>query len=124
MLPARGQHQGSAEGSSVSCSWVTKHVFCTHETIFVRDETHLKLSAATVRPLRPVVAGWASALAVQNMEGGMTPVQVQLVQDSFKTIAPAAATAADLFYDRLFMTAPQLRPLFPRDLSEQKKKLV
>lgn len=54
----------------------------------------------------------------------MTPVQIQLVQDSFKKIVPAAATAADLFYDQLFITAPQLRSLFPQDLSEQKKKLV
>jgi hemoglobin-like flavoprotein len=54
----------------------------------------------------------------------MTPHQVAIVQDSFRKVAPIAATAADLFYDRLFVIAPDLRPLFPDDLREQKKKLM
>ena len=54
----------------------------------------------------------------------MTPEQVMLVQDSFKKVAPIATTAADLFYDRLFAIAPELRPLFPDDMAEQKKKLI
>ena len=54
----------------------------------------------------------------------MTPDQVALVQDSFKKVVPIAATAADLFYDRLFAIAPQFRPLFPLDLREQKTKLI
>jgi hemoglobin-like flavoprotein len=54
----------------------------------------------------------------------MTPDQVALVQESFKKVAPIADQAADLFYDRLFTIAPEVRPLFPSDLSEQKKKLM
>ena len=54
----------------------------------------------------------------------MTPAQVQLVQESFKKVVPIAAQAADLFYDRLFTIAPELRRLFPQDLSQQKKKLM
>lgn len=54
----------------------------------------------------------------------MTPDQVKLVQDSFKKVVPIAGTAADLFYDRLFVIAPQVRSLFPDDLTEQKKKLM
>jgi len=54
----------------------------------------------------------------------MTPQQVKLVQDSFNKVAPIADTAADLFYDRLFAIAPQVRPLFPENLAEQKKKLM
>jgi hemoglobin-like flavoprotein len=54
----------------------------------------------------------------------MTPQQVELVQSSFQKVVPIAATAADLFYDRLFEIAPETRALFPSDLSEQKKKLV
>jgi hemoglobin-like flavoprotein len=54
----------------------------------------------------------------------MTPDQVALVQGSFKKVLPIAATAADLFYDRLFAIAPQFRQLFPRDLREQKTKLI
>ena len=54
----------------------------------------------------------------------MTPETVQLVQDSFKKVVPIAGTAADLFYDRLFTIAPEVRSLFPEDLTEQKKKLI
>ncbi|HZP98358.1 MAG TPA: globin family protein [Reyranella sp.] len=54
----------------------------------------------------------------------MTPHQIKLVQTSFSHIAPIATIAADLFYGRLFEMAPELRRLFPSDLSEQKKKLM
>jgi hemoglobin-like flavoprotein len=54
----------------------------------------------------------------------MTPQQIELVQASFEKVVPIAATAADLFYDRLFEIAPETRALFPTDLSEQKEKLV
>lgn len=54
----------------------------------------------------------------------MTPEQVKLVQGSFAKVAPIADTAANLFYDRLFAIAPELRTLFPADLTEQKKKLM
>jgi len=54
----------------------------------------------------------------------MTPEQIKLVQDSFKSVAPIADAAADIFYDRLFEVAPQLRPMFPQDMREQKKKLM
>jgi hemoglobin-like flavoprotein len=54
----------------------------------------------------------------------MTPEQVKLVQDSFSKVAPIADKAADLFYDRLFTIAPEVRSLFPSDLTEQKKKLM
>jgi hemoglobin-like flavoprotein len=54
----------------------------------------------------------------------MTPSQIKLVQTSFAQVAPIAATAADLFYGRLFEIAPQVRAMFPADISEQKKKLM
>lgn len=54
----------------------------------------------------------------------MTPEQIEMVQSSFKKVAPIADTAADIFYDRLFEIAPQVRPLFPEDMSDQKKKLM
>ncbi len=54
----------------------------------------------------------------------MTPEQVKLVQNSFAKVEPIAGTAADLFYDRLFEIAPDVRPMFPDDLGEQKTKLM
>lgn len=54
----------------------------------------------------------------------MTPTQIALVKTSFAQVAPIAATAADLFYGRLFEIAPRLRAMFPDDLTDQKKKLM
>jgi hemoglobin-like flavoprotein len=54
----------------------------------------------------------------------MTPQQIELVQTSFKKVVPIAGTAADLFYDRLFETAPEVRSMFPQDMKEQKAKLM
>ncbi|MFZ5778678.1 MAG: globin family protein [Pseudomonadota bacterium] len=54
----------------------------------------------------------------------MTPHQIQLVQTTFAKVVPISATAADLFYGRLFEIAPQVRTMFPEDLSGQKKKLM
>lgn len=54
----------------------------------------------------------------------MTPTQIDLVQSSFQKVLPIADTAADIFYARLFETAPEVRSLFPADMSEQKKKLL
>jgi hemoglobin-like flavoprotein len=61
---------------------------------------------------------------LNSQESAVTPQQIELVQSSFKKVVPIADTAADLFYDRLFEIAPEVRPLFPDDLSEQKKKLM
>jgi hemoglobin-like flavoprotein len=54
----------------------------------------------------------------------MTSEQITLAQTSSQKVVPIAGTAADLFYDRLFETAPQTRSLFPQDMAEQKKKLM
>jgi hemoglobin-like flavoprotein len=54
----------------------------------------------------------------------MTPDQVKLVQQSFAKVAPISETAAVLFYDRLFEIAPQVRAMFPADMTEQRKKLM
>lgn len=54
----------------------------------------------------------------------MTPEQITLVQTSFKSVAPIAPKAADLFYDRLFEIAPEVRSMFPADLAGQKVKLI
>jgi nitric oxide dioxygenase len=54
----------------------------------------------------------------------MTPEQIDLVQSSSAKVAPIAGEAARIFYARLFEIAPEVRPLFPADLSEQGKKLM
>lgn len=54
----------------------------------------------------------------------MTPAQAQLVVETWNKVTPIADTAATLFYGKLFELDPALRPLFPADLGEQKKKLM
>ncbi len=54
----------------------------------------------------------------------MTPSQIDLVQESFRKVAPIADTAAELFYGRLFEIAPQVKPLFRGDMKQQGKKLM
>lgn len=54
----------------------------------------------------------------------MNDEQVILVKQSWDKVKPIAPTAATLFYDRLFDTAPGVRSLFPADMTEQKVKLM
>jgi hemoglobin-like flavoprotein len=54
----------------------------------------------------------------------MTPEQITLVQSSFAKVEPIAATAAELFYARLFEIAPEVKPLFKGDMTEQGVKLM
>ena len=54
----------------------------------------------------------------------MTPEQVTMVQSSFEKVAPIADKAADIFYDRLFEIAPEVRPMFAADMSRQKEVLM
>ena len=54
----------------------------------------------------------------------MTPDQVKLVQSSFSKVAPISEQAAVMFYGRLFEIAPQVKSMFPADMTEQRKKLM
>lgn len=54
----------------------------------------------------------------------MSPIQVGLVQESWKQVVPIADQAAHLFYGRLFELDPKLRTLFKEDMAEQRRKLM
>lgn len=49
----------------------------------------------------------------------MTPDQIQLVRHTWQQVLPIRATAAALFYGRLFELAPEVRPMFKRDIHAQ-----
>ena len=51
-------------------------------------------------------------------------LNVELLESSFKLVAPKADELADRFYDRLFREHPEVRPMFPEAMDEQKKHLV
>ncbi|MEO9576366.1 MAG: globin family protein [Tateyamaria sp.] len=54
----------------------------------------------------------------------MTPDQIDRVQESFAQVLPIKDAAAEMFYARLFEIAPQVRPIFKGDMSEQGAKLM
>jgi hemoglobin-like flavoprotein len=54
----------------------------------------------------------------------LTPQQVVLVQSTFSTIQPMAATAAELFYKRLFEIEPAAAALFRGDMKEQGRRFM
>ncbi len=59
-----------------------------------------------------------------NKGSKMTPEQIELVQGTWAKVAPIADTVADFFYGKLFEMDPTLRPIFPKDMTQQKKKLM
>jgi hemoglobin-like flavoprotein len=54
----------------------------------------------------------------------MSPHQIDLVQQTFAEVKPIAPAAAELFYSRLFMLDPGLRPMFKGDMAAQGKMLM
>ena len=54
----------------------------------------------------------------------MSTNTVQLIQDSFEQLRPRADELVTRFYERLFSEHPEVRPLFPDDMSAQKGKLA
>ncbi len=66
----------------------------------------------------------AAAHPAAKEHATLTARDIMLVRSSFSQVVPIQETAAHLFYDRLFAIAPELRVLFPADLSEQKRKLM
>ncbi|HEU4326052.1 MAG TPA: globin family protein [Roseiflexaceae bacterium] len=55
----------------------------------------------------------------------MTPEQIDLIEESFDEIYPRRYDeVASLFYERLFVLDPSLRRLFPKDMHDQRRKLM
>ena len=57
-------------------------------------------------------------------EAPVTAEQVKRVQESWAAVEPIADQAAELFYGRLFETAPEVQALFKGDMKEQGAKLM
>ena len=50
--------------------------------------------------------------------------QILLVQNSWELVVPVKEQTAELFYRKLFQTAPEVKPLFKDDIKAQGEKLV
>ena len=61
---------------------------------------------------------------IQKEIKSMNSEQINLVQASFAEVRPIATVAAELFYTRLFVLDPSLRPMFRGDLAHQGRMLM
>jgi len=53
----------------------------------------------------------------------ITDAQIDIIRSSFNKVLPIADQAAVLFYDRLFETTPEVKPLFhAADMAQQRVK--
>lgn len=58
------------------------------------------------------------------MASTLSPEQRQLVRDTWAELLPDAQRAGELFYTRLFESAPHLRALFRGDMATQQQRLM
>lgn len=54
----------------------------------------------------------------------MLDEDIRLVQTSFAKVVPIKDAAAELFYSRLFLIAPEVEPMFRGDMKDQGAKLM
>jgi len=54
----------------------------------------------------------------------MNEEMIDRLEKSFKLLAPRGPELVDRFYAHLFSRHPALKPMFPDDMSDQKKKLL
>ena len=54
----------------------------------------------------------------------LTPHQIALVQTTFRSVQPMSATAAELFYKRLFEVEPETAALFKGDMRRQGREFM
>lgn len=58
------------------------------------------------------------------MSNPLNGQQVHAIRTSFEAVKPRATELIDTFYATLFREAPQVRPMFPDDMTAQKKHLL
>ena len=54
----------------------------------------------------------------------VTPRQVELLQETWRSVLPVGDLAAELFYGKLFSLDPKLRLLFKNDMKDQGRNLT
>jgi hemoglobin-like flavoprotein len=54
----------------------------------------------------------------------LTAKQIELVQETWKTITPVSQQMGESFYNRLFQKNPELKPMFKSDPKDQAMKLM
>lgn len=54
----------------------------------------------------------------------MTPSEIRAIRASFRRITQIEEQAGRIFYNRLFLIAPELRPMFKENMTSQEQKFV
>lgn len=134
ILKTLNLHAGKLEGNIARIMEEANNGAQAHEGFnepHLSNETYLGSETHLNNEIRPSFEARVEDISSQSsgMQNvgelfGVTGAQKQLVQTSFKLVEEKADIAADLFYQRLFDAAPELRSLFPEDLRDQKKKLM
>ncbi len=63
-------------------------------------------------------------LEQEASEPPITEAQIKRVQDTWKLLVPVKEQTAALFYKKLFLLDPEIKPLFKGDMKSQGEKLV
>src|ERR1700716_2160679 len=88
---------------------------------------HASWTAIVIRRPGPDPREFGIDLAIRRSDKRrhtMTPEDQSLVRDSFAKVEPITPQAAAMFYDRLFVLDPSLKPLFKSDMNEQGRMLM
>ncbi len=54
----------------------------------------------------------------------MNADSIDRIRSSFSLLQPSMGTVMERFYEKLFASAPAVRPMFPKDMTEQRKHLA
>ncbi|MEM8744960.1 MAG: methyl-accepting chemotaxis protein [Pseudomonadota bacterium] len=117
--------QNAAVGAHAPGTFADPAPAATYETASYTPEPEPAPVAET--PVEPEPVAAAEPVGVpESMAGlpGVTPDQMRLVQQTLSAIEPQADQAAETFFNKLFEIDPELRRLFPDDLSEQQTNLI
>jgi hemoglobin-like flavoprotein len=83
----------------------------------------IKSSASNVASAASAASA-AIGVASNTLSDDMSPEEIQLVRVSFLRIMNIKMEVARMFYDRLFVLAPEVRPLFKSNAEDQARKLM
>lgn len=78
-------------------------------------------------PAMPVGSIGESTAHEADAQGGMNVMDnavIERLEASFNLLAPRGEELVERFYANLFAKNPQVRPMFPSNMAEQKKKLL
>lgn len=111
--------------------WVAYAAMVRADAIPIGGMAERSAALLSEHPVAIIIAVCIALLSASNFvfrgmvaKDRMTVEQIELVQQTYRGVERAGGEVADLFYQRLFEIAPELRDLFPADLSDQKDKLL